>query len=834
MLKYRLYKIMRMFHLISKKKYKKRVRPYLELMAPDYRLIAKSKLFDSKWYLEHNPDVKATGVDPVLHYLNCGWKEDRDCTPYFDGKKYLEKYPDVAASHINPLLHWEKYGKAEGRDCVENGEKCFLKIVMPSWWDKLYHCFIHPKPFISIVVASYNYENYIAETLNSLFKQTYKSYEIIIVDDGSSDHSVQVIKKTIRNRINAFLYQHPNKENRGLPKTVELAVSKAKGDYIAFCEADDFWSPHHLEEKVAVIRKYANPKIIVNQVETFGDCVREAKIKKVLTAIYSRIHSTKMRVLYEQIRQYQYIPTFSCCMVKTNVLRKCDFSAGGRPSALDWWLWRQILPKCSLYYLPQKLTYWRIHNSYNASQHIDFKINQPEFDAKSDALFYGHKNFPASHHKTADMLQHSSLFDAKWYMRTYKTVGEVNPCLHYLYKGWLLGYNPSLHFNGNKYLDFYTDVKEAQVNPLFHYLKFGITTRFYIDDTYKGADVLILTTVSPTDGAYMWRCLFMKKFIERHLSCSVLVESLVNPDKDLLSKLFSAKLVIFNRPHNKGLSMRIIQFLQKHHHPVMIDLDDLLMEKYQYCAGRFKSGLISWNSLSDNMFMQESCLVGFDKISVSTKCLSSIHTATDKNVFLYRNKIDEAVIPSVHKVFSSRLRLLYASGSATHDCDFMDIYIDLLNFMLKYKNVDLTILGETAASFNLPEMKDRVLKLPMVTYAEMLDIYAKHDLLLVPLDDNLFNRCKSNIKYIEAAAVKTPVLAKNLDEFGSVIRDGVNGFLYNNDFYAKLENIYKQQHVLPKVGYNAYVDCIKYRTIQNADECKEFLEQIREVVYAEQ
>lgn len=834
MLKYRLYKILRLFHLISKKKYKKLVASYLAVRTPDYLTIAKSRLFDGKWYLAHNPDVKASGVDPILHYLDCGWKENRDCTPYFDGKKYLEKYPDVAAGNINPLLHWEKYGKTEGRDCLENSTKCVLKIVVPSWWDKLYHCFVHPKPFISIVVASYNYENYITETLNSLFKQTYKNYEIIIVDDGSSDHSVQVIKKIIRNRSNAFLYQHPNQENRGLPKTVELAVSKAKGDYIAFCEADDFWLPHYLEEKVAVIRKYANPKIIVNKVETFGDCVREAKIEKVLATIYSRIHSTKMRVSYEQIKKHQYIPTFSCCMVKASVLRKCDFSAGGRPSALDWWLWRQILPKCSLYYLPQKLTYWRIHNSYNATQHIDFKINQPEFDAESDTLFYGHKNFQASHHEAADMLQCSGLFDAKWYTTTYKTVGEANPCLHYLYKGWLLGYNPSRRFNGNKYLDFYTNAKAVQVNPLLHYLKFGTTPRFCIDDTYHGADVLILTTVSPTDGTYMWRCLFMKKFIEKHLSCSVSVESLAAADKNFLSKLFSAKLVIFNRPHNKGLSMQIIQFLQKHNRSVLIDLDDLLMEKYQYCTGRFKSGLISWNSLSDNMFMQESSLVGFDKISVSTKCLLSVHSAADKNVFLYHNKIDRDIIPSVHKFSSPRLRLLYASGSGTHDYDFMDIYIDLLNFMLKYKDVDLTILGETAASFDLPEMKDRVLKLPTVTYAEMLEIYAKHDLLLVPLDDNLFNRCKSNIKYIEAAAVKTPVLAKNLDEFGSVIRDGVNGFLYSDDFYAKLESIYKQQHLLSKVGYNAYVDCIKYRTIQNTDECKEFLEKIREVVYAEQ
>lgn len=135
MLKYRLYKIMRMFHLISKKKYKKRVRPYLELMAPDYRLIAKSKLFDSKWYLEHNPDVKATGVDPVLHYLNCGWKEDRDCTPYFDGKKYLDAYLDVRNANINPLVHYERFGKNEKRKLYFHKQEVQLTIYeMIVYW----------------------------------------------------------------------------------------------------------------------------------------------------------------------------------------------------------------------------------------------------------------------------------------------------------------------------------------------------------------------------------------------------------------------------------------------------------------------------------------------------------------------------------------------------------------------------------------------------------------------------------------------------------------------------------------------------------------------------
>ena len=115
MFKYGFYKILRFFHLVSKKKIKKELTRYQCMQTEEYQVIAKSRLFDKKWYLDHNPDVKASKTDPIQHYLKHGWKEARKCTPHFDGKQYLAMYPDVADKNINPLVHWELYGKKEGR-----------------------------------------------------------------------------------------------------------------------------------------------------------------------------------------------------------------------------------------------------------------------------------------------------------------------------------------------------------------------------------------------------------------------------------------------------------------------------------------------------------------------------------------------------------------------------------------------------------------------------------------------------------------------------------------------------------------------------------------------
>ena len=137
MLRYHFYKILRLFHLISKQKYKKRTSKYSE----KYIAIARSKLFDGKWYLEHNPDVKASGIDPIVHYISHGWKEDRECTPYFDGDEYLKMNPDVAQAGMNPLVHWLLHGQYENRYAKTKPVKTHY---FADFWEKIRAIAVYP------------------------------------------------------------------------------------------------------------------------------------------------------------------------------------------------------------------------------------------------------------------------------------------------------------------------------------------------------------------------------------------------------------------------------------------------------------------------------------------------------------------------------------------------------------------------------------------------------------------------------------------------------------------------------------------------------------------
>lgn len=84
-------------------------------------LVRRSSLFDEDWYLATYPDVERSGIDPIVHYLENGWKEGRDPGPRFSTSAYLRANSDVAALGVNPLLHYVEYGHTEGRGAPEHG-----------------------------------------------------------------------------------------------------------------------------------------------------------------------------------------------------------------------------------------------------------------------------------------------------------------------------------------------------------------------------------------------------------------------------------------------------------------------------------------------------------------------------------------------------------------------------------------------------------------------------------------------------------------------------------------------------------------------------------------
>ncbi|SUC45396.1 Chondroitin polymerase [Providencia stuartii] len=99
---------------------------------------------------------------------------------------------------------------------------------------------------VSVVIPCYNSENWIAKAIQSIDNQTFKNIEIIIVDDGSTDNSVNVIKN-IKISLPILII---NQENSGPSLARNNGVKYAKGDYIAFLDADDEWHPDKIQTQL--------------------------------------------------------------------------------------------------------------------------------------------------------------------------------------------------------------------------------------------------------------------------------------------------------------------------------------------------------------------------------------------------------------------------------------------------------------------------------------------------------------------------------------------------------------------------------------------------------
>lgn len=229
---------------------------------------------------------------------------------------------------------------------------------------------------ISVIMTSYNYASLISEAIKSVQAQTFSDWELIIIDDCSIDNSAQVILDFANsdNRIKFI----QNEQNLGLKNSILKALEETSGEWIAFLESDDIWEPDCLKKRVEIAEKFPKVALIFNNVLLFGE-ENAIKLKSNFLGNMSKHFSEKTfpRNIFHEFETYNRIPTFSCVMIKKTELNP-NFFTTKVDRLLDWWLYIHICQKNSAYYLPQKLTDWRLHaSSYTRkkTKKMDFFLN---------------------------------------------------------------------------------------------------------------------------------------------------------------------------------------------------------------------------------------------------------------------------------------------------------------------------------------------------------------------------------------------------------------------------------------------------------------------------
>ncbi|GHT21800.1 hypothetical protein AGMMS4957_11100 [Bacteroidia bacterium] len=140
-------------------------------------------------------------------------------------------------------------------------------------------------PMVSVVVPIYNMEAYLAETMQSILASHFADFEIVLVDDGSKDKSVEIANTFARDFANVRVF---TQQNSGVSAARNHAIREAKGKYILPVDADDLISPDFIDSAVEVLENNPQIKVVGCRVERFGEKQGEKKYPKFSLRLLAR------------------------------------------------------------------------------------------------------------------------------------------------------------------------------------------------------------------------------------------------------------------------------------------------------------------------------------------------------------------------------------------------------------------------------------------------------------------------------------------------------------------------------------------------------------------
>jgi glycosyltransferase involved in cell wall biosynthesis len=207
---------------------------------------------------------------------------------------------------------------------------------------------------VSIITPSFNSEKFIAETIQSVQNQTYQNWEMIIVDDCSTDKTVSIVEYFANNDSRIKVYKLDKNSGTGIARNT--ALDKASGKYIAFLDADDLWKPQKLEIQINFLKNNNLPFTF-----SFYDCINEQGKE-----LNKRVEAPR-NLSYRQLFFCNYVGNLTG-IYDVNYFGKIAISSIRKRQ--DWMLWLIILKKVkSAKPIPESLAFYRIReNSISASK----------------------------------------------------------------------------------------------------------------------------------------------------------------------------------------------------------------------------------------------------------------------------------------------------------------------------------------------------------------------------------------------------------------------------------------------------------------------------------
>lgn len=210
-------------------------------------------------------------------------------------------------------------------------------------------------PRVSVLLSSYNHERYVKRSIDSVLAQTFRDFELIIVDDGSTDHSAEIIRSFADSRIKAF-FLNPN---QGMGLAFNFAIKQATGTYLARIDSDDFWDPRKLEKQLDYMEHHPSVGACFSWATIIDPNEQEVSS---LLCDRSRLFRPTNRSQAEWLHHF-YTHGNTLCHTSAFIRREAVEQAGLYNCALrqlqDLDLWLRIVKRYPLHVLCEPLVYYR-------------------------------------------------------------------------------------------------------------------------------------------------------------------------------------------------------------------------------------------------------------------------------------------------------------------------------------------------------------------------------------------------------------------------------------------------------------------------------------------
>jgi len=220
-------------------------------------------------------------------------------------------------------------------------------------------------PLVSVVIASYNMGQYISQAVDSILSQSWSNLEVIVVDDGSHDDTPSVMQAYKSNeRVRYF-----RTDNQGQPKAKNHGLKQAIGDFIAFCDADDFWEPNKLDVQMPL---FENPRVGVVYSEISNIDENNKRYKK--PPVYKRYTGK----ITDQLLIRNFVPFGTSVIRRQCIVQNGIFDEQFR-MGIDWDLWLRYSLDWEFDYTPERTYVYRewsgqMSNNYRGRYDFAFQI----------------------------------------------------------------------------------------------------------------------------------------------------------------------------------------------------------------------------------------------------------------------------------------------------------------------------------------------------------------------------------------------------------------------------------------------------------------------------